>query len=101
MLRRAAILALLLLLAACGDTAPLRPAAGKTLPVKAAVAQAAPSADDLLQSTPMAHPERIDELVKKSQPRESDRFDLPPSGAAAPSAQPEDSQDATRVTEPQ
>ena len=83
-LRRFAILTLPLVMTACGDSAPLRPATGEALPVKPAMASTTPSPDELLEPTPMAHPERIDELVTRSQPRESDRFDLPPAGASVP-----------------
>ena len=106
MFRRFAILALPLAVAACGDTAPLRPAAGQSLPVKPALAQKTPDASDLLETTPMAAPERVDELLTRSQPRETDRFDLPPpdGGAApsAPAAEPEgEKEDETRVGEPE
>ncbi len=104
MMRRLTILALPLALAACGDTAPLRPAAGESLPVKPAMAQATPTAEELLEPTTQAHPERVDELLKRSQPRGSDRFDLPPSGAAAaPPVAGSDpvEQDPNRVTQPQ
>jgi hypothetical protein len=84
MLRRLAILAMPFVVTACGDSAPLRPAAGQSLPVKPAMASTTPSPDDLLEPTSMAHPERTDELVTRSQPRESDRFDLPPAGASVP-----------------
>lgn len=89
MTRRFAILALpfalSIVLTACGDTASLRPAAGQKMPVKPAMAQVTPTVDDLLTKPPYAAPERVDELVKKSQARQADRFDLPPPGAAVPS----------------
>ena len=106
MFRRFAILALPLAVTACGDTAPLRPAAGQSLPVKPALAQETPDADDLLETTPMAAPERVDELLTRSQPRETDRFDLPPpdggAAPASPAAEPEgEDEDETRVGEPE
>jgi len=106
MVRRFAILALPLAVTACGDTAPLRPAAGQSLPVKPALAQKTPDADDLLEGTPMSAPERVDELLTRSQTRETDRFDLPPpDGGAAPTAPPSDPEGAeeedTRVGEPE
>jgi hypothetical protein len=106
MIRRFAILALPLALAACGDTAPLRPAAGQSLPVKPALAQVTPDADDLLETTPMAAPERVDELITRSQSRETDRFDLPPpDGGAAPTAPASDpegvEEEETRVGDPE
>ena len=106
MIRAVAILALPLMLAACGDTAPLKPASGQPLPVKPALAQVTPDAEDLLRPTVMAAPERVDELVTRSLPRQTDRFDLPPpDGAAAPPApvaeEPAPDDDPTRVGEPE
>ena len=105
MIRRFVALALPFMLAACGDTAPLRPAAGQSLPVKPALAQRTPDADDLLAATPLAAPERVDELITRSQRRETDRFDLPPpdggAAPAAPATEPDGrEEDATRVGEP-
>jgi hypothetical protein len=74
-----------LVLAGCGSVAPLRPPQGQSLPVKPAMAQVTPTAEELLTPPAYAHPERIDELMKKSMPRRADRFDLPPpDGGAAP-----------------
>ncbi len=68
----------LLLLSACGAVQGLTPAKGKALPVKPATAPTRPDADQLLVEAPTVKPGRSDELLAKSQPRESDRFDLPP-----------------------
>ena len=44
-----------------------------------------PTAADLLAPPTYARPDRVDELVKRSQPRQTDPFDLPPpTGGAAP-----------------
>lgn len=72
-------------LAGCGSVGPLRPPKGEALPVRPAMAQITPTAEDLLTPPANAHPERIDEILKKSVPRKADRFDLPPpDGGAAP-----------------
>jgi hypothetical protein len=74
-----------LCVAGCGRVADLEPAPGHTLPVKPLMARETPSAKDLLTPPPYAEPDRIDELVKRSQPREPDPFDLPPAtGGSAP-----------------
>jgi hypothetical protein len=74
-----------LIAAACGKVAPLEPAAGQPLPVKPLLASSTPTAEQLLTPPTYARPERIDELMKRSAPREPDRFDLPPpDGGAAP-----------------
>ena len=74
-------------LAGCGDVGPLRPAPGEPLPVKPAMATVTPTPEQLLTPPPNARPERVDELMKRSQTRQADRFDLPPpDGGAAPAA---------------
>ncbi len=74
-----------LIAGACGQMAELRPPPGEPLPVKPLLARATPTAEALLTPPTNARPERSDELVKRSLPREPDRFDLPPpDGGAAP-----------------
>ena len=108
-LRSSALLpiALAIALAACGRVGELRPPPGSSLPVKPKVAVVTPTPEQLLTPPPIARPVRVDEILRRSEPRRPDRFDLPPpSGAeAAPepegdsSASPNDNQ--TRVQEPQ
>ena len=75
-------------LAGCGQIAPLQPAAGQSMPVKPLMASRAPTSEELLTPPPYATPQRVDELIKRSQPREPDRFDLPPpDGSAAPDSE--------------
>lgn len=98
--------ALVLALAACGRAGELRPPPGSSLPVKPKMAVVTPTPEQLLTPPPIARPVRVDEILRRSEPRRPDRFDLPPpSGAeAAPepegdsSATPNDNQ--TRVQEP-
>jgi hypothetical protein len=80
MIRLAAALAMIALLAGCGQRVALRPAEGKALPVKPAMATTQPSATDLMTPTTIERPERSDELLKQSVERPVDRFNLPPSG---------------------
>ena len=85
MVRRFSILIGIILLTGCGRVASLRPAQGEPLPVKPLMARTTPTAEDLLTAPAYANPERVDELIKRSQPRPVDRFDLPPpDGGAAP-----------------
>lgn len=81
---RLALIASLAGLAGCGRVAPLQPAPGQSLPVKPAMASTTPDAEQLLTPPTYARPERIDELMKRSQPRRADRFDLPPPSGEAP-----------------
>lgn len=84
MKRFAMMIAATAILAACGRVGPLRPAEGQLLPVKPAMATKTPDAEELLTPPSYAKPERIDELMKRSQPRRADRFDLPPPTGEAP-----------------
>lgn len=73
-------------LASCGRQAELKPAPGQPMPVKPLMAKTTPTVDQLLTVPPYARPGRVDELVKRSQPRPQDPFDLPPpTGGTAPS----------------
>lgn len=72
-------------LAGCGGRGDLKPAPGRALPVKPLMARTTPTVRELLTPPTYARPDRVDELVKRSQPRQTDPFDLPPpSGGAAP-----------------
>ena len=73
-------------LAGCGRQVDLRPAPGQPMPVKPMMAKTTPTVEQLLTPPTYARPNRIDELVKRSQPRPTDPFDLPPAtGGNAPS----------------
>ena len=82
---RALLLLALLAAAGCGRVSELKPEAGKSLPVKPLLARATPTADELLTPPTNARPDRVDELMKRSEARKADPFDLtPPTGGAAP-----------------
>ena len=73
-------------LAGCGRQVDLRPAAGQPMPVRPLMAKATPTVEQLLTPPTYARPNRVDELVKRSQPRPTDPFDLSPAtGGNAPS----------------
>lgn len=78
--RMSLALACAMLIAACGGREPLQPAQGEGMPVAPAMAQSQPTTDDLLEPTTQQRPERVDELLRRSQEREDDPFDLPPPG---------------------
>jgi hypothetical protein len=75
--------ALVLLLPACGSRQALKPAPGESLPPAPATAPRAPTVAELLTPPPIARPERVDELLRRSETRPDDRFDLPPPGVPA------------------
>lgn len=70
--------AFLLALAACGGKNELTPAAGASLPPKPAAEPTPLTATQLMTPEVQARPRRSDELLKQSEERRDDRFDLPP-----------------------
>jgi hypothetical protein len=80
MVRRLVALSGIVFLASCGQSAALRPAAGELLPVKPMMAGSTPTPEQLLTPPAYANPKRVDELIRRSQPRRVDPFDLPPPG---------------------
>lgn len=78
-----------LALGSCGHVADLQPSRGHTLPVKPLMARRTPTAAELLTIPTYAKPDRVDELMSRSEPRPQDPFDLPPAtGGSAPSLPP-------------
>ncbi len=82
--KKTAMLAALLVgslsLTACGKKVALKPASGESLPVAPAGAETVPTADDLITPKPQTRPDRSDELLRRSEKRKDDPFDLPPPG---------------------
>ncbi|WP_166937868.1 hypothetical protein [Sphingopyxis panaciterrae] len=72
--------ALLAMLAACGSKEDLKPVAGQPAAVIPLGATRAPTTEELTTPDAQARPERSDELLKRSERREPDDFDLPPPG---------------------
>lgn len=68
------------LLAACAQMGDLEPAEGKSLPPSPYGADDPLTAAQLLETDPLAAPERSVELRRESEEREDDPFDLPPEG---------------------
>ena len=67
-------------LAACGNRGALQPAKGEALPPPVYGEMKTPSGEDLLVPSSQAMPERSDELLRRSEERQDDAFDLPPPG---------------------
>jgi hypothetical protein len=97
MIKRLALVFVALVLASCGGRSDLQPQAGKSLPQKPALASRALTAEEPLELPPQADPRRVDELSKRGERREPDRFDLPPpDGKAVPPLPPEPAQEPQR-----
>ena len=81
-MRRHAVLAAttLLALAACGKKEQLRPAEGHMLPPKPATATTQPTVQELLIPPVQMRPGRSDDVLRRSEERPDDKFDLPPGG---------------------
>jgi len=80
------VIAAVLAAAGCGRVTDLEPAPGHSMPVKPESAREALTFDQLLKAPTQARPDRVDELMKRSQPRPNDPFELPPpTGGNAPS----------------
>ncbi len=72
------IVILALALGGCGSASELKPVSGQSLPVAPYGATATPTPRQLLTPSNQARPQRSDELLKKSEGRRGDEFDLPP-----------------------
>ncbi|SKB60033.1 hypothetical protein [Sphingopyxis flava] len=67
-------------LGACGSREDLKPVVGQAPPVIPIGATRAPTNEELTTPDAQAKPARSDELLKRSEQREPDDFDLPPPG---------------------
>jgi hypothetical protein len=68
------------LLAGCGNMEPLKPRSAAATPPKPAMAARAPTTVELLTPTPDSRPRLQDDGLRRSEEREDDPFDLPPTG---------------------
>jgi hypothetical protein len=78
--RLALLSAALVALAACGSEQELKLAPGAKPLVKPLMAAKAPTAQEMLTPPPITQPQRVTEIIKKSEERREDRYDLPPPG---------------------
>lgn len=67
-----------LCLAGCGKVGDLEPRTGNAMPPKAYGQTTAQTAEALSTPSVQARPSRTDELLKRSERREDDPFDVPP-----------------------
>lgn len=70
--------ALALCMAGCGKVGDLEPRTGNDLPPKGYGQTSAQTAEALTTPSVQARPGRTDELLKRSERREDDPFDVPP-----------------------
>ncbi len=73
-------LAALVQLSACGNRGALEPPKGQSLPQAVYGEAERPTGEELITPSTQAQPERSDELLRRSEKRQDDKFDLPPTG---------------------
>ena len=74
-------------LTACGKVGPLVAQAGQTPPTKAYGQTEVPDSEALVTASEQARPGRSDELMRRSERRTDDPFDLPPGSVPKPEAE--------------
>jgi hypothetical protein len=94
--RKAVLIALALGLGACGKVGDLEPRSGNSLPPKALGQKTEQTAEALTTPSAQARPGRTDELLKRSERRDDDPFDVPPGKEPKPF----DAQDAADEPKP-
>jgi hypothetical protein len=77
-MRLVILLGTALVLSACGAQQGLKPQKGESLPMAPYGAKEKPTAEQLLKPSNQTRPARSDELLRSSDERRSDDFDLPP-----------------------
>lgn len=82
--RMALALPLLLAATACGKLGDLEPHAGQSKVPTAYGATRAQTAEELFTPSVQARPGRSDELMRRSERRDVDPFDVPPGATAVP-----------------
>lgn len=78
--KKSTVFCLAILVAGCGKVGPLEPRAGAAAPAKAYGTEAVADAETLITPSVQARPGRSDELMRRSERRTDDPFDLPPGG---------------------
>ncbi len=68
------------ILSACGNRGTLEPPKGQSLPPAAYGEAEKATSEELTTPSTQAQPERSDELLRRSEKRQDDKFDLPPPG---------------------
>ena len=77
-MRRAALTIPMLLAAGCGLREPLQPVEGQGAPPTPAAMNRPLTTEEMMTPPPIARPQRVDELLRRSEERSDDRFDMPP-----------------------
>ena len=77
-LRKAILIVLTFGVGACGKVGDLEPRAGNSLPPQAYGQKTEQTAEALSTPSVQARPGRTDELLRRSERREDDPFDVPP-----------------------
>jgi hypothetical protein len=87
-MKKAMMLGMALLISGCGKVGPLEPVPGQAPPAKAYGSAEVAGSEQLVTPSEQARPGRSDELMRRSERRIDDPFDLPPGSEAKPGAKP-------------
>jgi predicted small lipoprotein YifL len=90
----------LALLAACGKVGPLEPKPSQAPPAKVPGQEKTPTAGELMTPSVQARPGRSDELMRRSERRSNDPFDLPPGSDEEKAQEPAPPADETETAKP-
>ncbi len=89
------------LLGACGKVGPLVPTPGQAAPAKAYGSDKVAGSEELMQASEQARPGRSDELIRRSERRTDDPFDLPPGTQPKPVDKAPDASEAVDPAKPE
>ena len=90
----------MLAVAGCGKVGPLEPKAGQAPPEKVFGQAEVPDSNALMTASEQSRPGRSDELMRRSERRSDDPFDLPP-GSDTNDAQNKSAKPAEQSTQPE
>ena len=90
----------MLAVAGCGKVGPLEPKAGQAPPAKIYGQAEVPDSNALMTASEQSRPGRSDELMRRSERRTDDPFDLPP-GSDSKDAQDKSAKPAEQPTQPE
>lgn len=81
------------LVSGCGLREPLQPVEGQSAPPAPAAMNRPLTTQEMMTPPPIARPQRVDELLRRSEERTDDRFDMPPPDVVTDETPPPEGED--------
>ncbi len=81
------------LIAGCGLREPLQPVEGQSARPAPAAMNRPLTTEEMMTPPSIARPQRVDELLRRSEERTDDRFDMPPPDVVTDEAPPPEGED--------